>query len=155
MTNKFAKQYQVLGVAIDELAALDPRQKAGAIYEASCRTLGLDPAAVPDLSRVREKYRFSQLAFHKLEVIRDAITGDREADWDDYSDKKWGSWFYMDSPGFRFDGVAYTDTNSYSGLGSRLCCETEEQAEFLARECIAFWADFYDKKLGPSRTGTI
>lgn len=120
--------------------------KAQAIYVAACTKLGLDPTDLPDISKVREKYRASQVALHKLQVVRDAITDDREANWDN-REYKYGSWFYMNKPGFLFLGVDYDFSGTGVSGGSRLCTFSEDDQEFFSEECIALWADFMGGKL--------
>jgi hypothetical protein len=145
MTTKFMAQYKRLGIKVPKTK--DPVEKAEIIYDAACKKLCLDPADLPDVSRVREKYRASQLAFHKMEVVRDAITDDREADWNDRGEYKYGGWFWMDSPGFRFHGSYYSFAVSYPTGGSRLCTFSEEDQDFFMIECVSLWADFYGGKL--------
>lgn len=140
----FTEQYQRLGMSIPETT--DPIAKAEAIYVAACAKLRLDPNDLPDLSRVRAKYVAHQIADYKLMVIRDAVTQEREANWNG-NEYKYGSWFLMNNPGFRFGGVgcdfAYTTVSGRS----RLCTFDEDDQEFFSKECIALWADFYGSKL--------
>ena len=138
--NDFKAQYANLG--INDALPTDPVQKFEVIYRAACTKLGLHPQDMPDVSRVREKYRASQLAFHKLEVVRDAIVSDREANYDDRNEEKWGGWFYMNKPGFRFYASRYTYSRARSTGGSRLCTFSDDDQEFFMKECIAGWADF-------------
>lgn len=144
MPKEFEEQYKRLGMAVPETG---DREKAELIYNASCAKLGLDPNNLPEVSKVREKYQASQLAFHKLSAIRDAIVEDKEAEWNDEDEYKYGAWFWMDKPGFRLGGIGYRWAASSTGAGSRLCTFTEEDGEFFAKECIAFWADFMGGKL--------
>lgn len=118
--NDFKVQYANLG--INDAPPTDPVQKFEGIYRASCTKLGLNPEDMPDVSKVREKYRASQLAFHKLEVVRDAIVSDREANYDDRNEEKWGGWFWLNKPGFRFAdaGCAFARTGSGGGPGFAL-----------------------------------
>lgn len=124
----------------------DPIVKAKAIYVAACAKLRLDPANLPDVSRIRAKYVAHQIADYKLMVIRDAITQEREANWDG-REYKYGSWFLMNSPGFRFHAVLCAFALTGVTGGSRLCTFSEEDQEFFSEECIALWADFMGGKL--------
>lgn len=144
MTN-FKEQYARLGMKIPKTKNLI--EKAELIYVASCVKLGIDPLALPDVSRTREKYQAKTISDYKLMIIRDAITEDREADWNDEDERKYGGWFWMDKPGFRF-GVSYCDvTYSRTTCGSRLCTFSDDDQEFFMMECIAFWADSLGSKL--------
>lgn len=141
MAQKFKAQYARLG--INEEVPTDPIQKAEVIYRAACGKLGLNPEDMPDVSRVREKYRASQLAFHKLEVVRDAITADRKADYNNYDESKWGGWFWLNNPGFRFIAAYCVITRTSPYGGPRLCTFSEQDQDFFMKECVAIWADFY------------
>jgi hypothetical protein len=147
MSKKFADQYDALGLEAPKKDVLTPQDKADVIFHAACKKLGYDPAGTPSVSHLGEEFQPSLIASYKLQVIRKVLIGEWKADYNNFGQFKWGAWFYMDSPGFRFSGVSFTASFANAGLGSRLCCETEEQAEFLARECIAFWADFYGGQL--------
>jgi hypothetical protein len=136
--SKFADQYKRLGIDIPE--TMDPIAKADAIYLASCIKLGIDPADQPDISRIREKYRPRAIADYKLCIVRDAITDQQEADWDDEEEGKYGGWFWMDSSGFRLFVVRYAYPVTLAGLGSRLCTFSRQDQEFFMQECVALWA---------------
>lgn len=120
----------------------DPAEKAELIYVASCLKLGIDPLlSLPNTSAMREKYRARTVADYKLMIVRDAITEEKEADWNNEDEYKYGGWFWMDEPGFRLFGVYYDGTYAYTGLGSRLCTFSREDQRFFMVECIALWAD--------------
>jgi hypothetical protein len=139
MENNFKAQYANLGITAPKTK--DLVKKAQIIYEAACKKLELDPNGQPDLSEVRTKYHASQRALHKLQVIRDAITGDREADWNNSNEQKWFGWYWLNAPGFRFYGAYYHCTTSC--VGSRLCTFCEEDQKFFSTQCIALWSDYY------------
>lgn len=122
-------------------------EKADLIYIASCKKLGIDPQALPDVTLIRDKYRPRQTADYKLMIIRDALTDEREADWNDRNEYKYDGWFYLNKPGFRFDGSHCDITYSNSTGGSRLCTFSEEDQEFFMKEPIALWADSMGGKL--------
>lgn len=143
--SKFAAQYKRLGMEVPETT--NPTEKAEAIYITSCAKLGVDPADLPDVSRIREKYRLRTIADYKLCIVRDAITDSQEADWEDGDEDKYGGWFWMDSPGFRLGAVYCDGTFACTGLGSRLCTFSRPDQEFFMQECIALWADQMGGKL--------
>lgn len=141
MAQQFEAQYARLGISLSEIP-VDPVLKGELIYRAACTKLDITPDDAPEVYRVRQKYRNSILAYNKLMVIRDGITGDREADYDNYDEEKWGGWFWMNKPGFRFGDSGYSDSGSRAGGGSRLCTFSRQDEEFFMKECIAIWADF-------------
>lgn len=142
---KFIDQYKRLGMTIP--AITNPAIKAQAIFVASCEKLGIDPADQPDVSRLREKYRPCTIAEYKLCVIRDAITDEKEADWNNRKEYKYGGWFWLNDPGFRLSSVRYVIDGSLTVGGPRLCTFSEGDQEFFMEECIALWADLTGGKL--------
>lgn len=144
MSEKFEKQYDALGLKAPE-GTMDARNKAEVIFHAACKKLGIDPSLAPPVFELLDKYQAPIASLYRLMIIRDAITDNREANWDDRSEYKYEGWFLLNAPGFRFR-VAYYLYSS-SGVGSRLCTFSEADAEFFMTECIAFWADFLGGKL--------
>jgi hypothetical protein len=142
---RFSSQYDTLGLQA-AASNMDRGEKAHSIYQAACKILGLHPANLP--ATVGDDFHPSVVAFYKLQVIRKAIVGNWVPDWNKRT-YKWYPWFYMDSPGFRFHGSRYGYSHTRAAGGSRLCCETEEQADFLGVECVALWADFFGAELAP------
>lgn len=142
---QFEEQYKRLGIAVPNTT--DPVEKAQIIYVASCIKLGLDPNNLPDVSKVREKHQAKLIADAKLMVIRDAIVDDREADWNDEDEYKYGPWFWMDSPGFRLNDVVFGIAGTCTPGGSRLCTFNRPDGNFFVTECIALWADSFGGKL--------
>lgn len=145
MSKIFSAQYQRLNMAVPKTTNLS--DKAQLIFVASCAKLGVDPNDLPDVSRLRDKYKPCTVAEYKLCIIRDAITDEREANWDDRGENKYGGWFWLNKPGFRFYDVTYVITFSDSYGGPRLCTFDENDQEFFMKECIALWADLMGGKL--------
>lgn len=144
MTN-FKEQYARLRMGIPQ-KKVSLIQKATLIFVASCVKLGIDPQALPDVSMIKEKYRAKTVADYKLMVIRDALTEEREADWNS-DERKYGGWFWMDKPGFRFYGSRYVFALSFASGGSRLCTFSDDDQQFFMTECVALWADSLGGKL--------
>lgn len=143
--SNFKAQYARLGIDLPETT--NAVEKAELIYVASCKKLGVDPLALPDVNLIREKYRPRQIGDYKLMIIRDALTEEKEANWNDRSEYKYDGWFYLNNPGFRFYVTYYSYTGAYAGAGSRLCTFSEEDQEFFMKEPVAFWADTMGGKL--------
>lgn len=143
---KFTQQYNILGLKPPS-KKMDAREKAEVIFHAACKIHGLDPAALPLVDHLEEEFRPSLVSSYKLQVVRKAITAGRKGNWNDTSERKWGSWFWMNKPGFRFYASHSSLTRTYAAGGSRLCTFSEEDQDFFAQECIAFWADFHGEEL--------
>lgn len=123
----------------DPKATVTPEIKASIIFNAACTLLNI--AIMPTMIYEPEllDYCVPLKAHYKLQIIRNAVTGNWIPDWKDYNVRKWSNWFRFDEPGFRFYGALYDDT--YSVVGSWLCFETKEQSEFVGRDCIALYRD--------------
>lgn len=120
---------------------MSAREKSDIIFHAACLKIGADPAALPLVDHLLEALRLFPVASYKLQIIREALTNQKKADWNG-RERKWGSWFWMDKPGFRFNG-AYCDIALTAATGGpRLCTFTYEDQNFFSTECIALWADF-------------
>lgn len=146
MSKNFDKQYNTLGMKAPP-DDMDPREKGELILRASCLKLGIDPALRPQVHELMDKYHAPIIGLYSLMIIRDAMTDDREANWNSRREDKWGGYFLMNDPGFRFDVTLYDYTHSRTSGGSRLCTFSEEDQEFFMKECIAFWADFMGGQL--------
>ncbi|HET6255816.1 MAG TPA: hypothetical protein VFE32_17195 [Puia sp.] len=136
---RFSTQYNILGLKVPS-PDMAPREKAELIFHAAAKILGLDPAALPVVHHLPEEFQVFPVVSFQLEVIRKALVSRRVADWNDRSEEKYGSWFLMNDPGFRFGDSRYGLT--YSSGGSRLCTFSVDDQDFFAIECIALWADF-------------
>lgn len=124
----------------DPEAKYSPEHQADIVYRASCKMLRLMPDSLPDCTAIHSEFHGSQIALYKLQVIRRAVVGKWEANWNDGS-YKWGCWFWLNAPGFRFGGARYDVHAATWAGGSRLCFQTRRQAEFVGRYCLAIFRD--------------
>jgi hypothetical protein len=103
----------------------------------ACKKLGLNPnRCLPGVSRMPKKHGAAVLAVAKLMIITEALNDGWEPDWDNSNEAKYFPWFWMNSPGFRLDGLVYFWSASYSGSGSRLCFRTQDLAEHAAKHFL-------------------
>lgn len=101
-------------------------------FEDACNKLGIDPTALPDVSRIPEKHRAHTIANYKLIIIAEALHEGWEPNWDDYNEYKYYPWFRMSGSGFScFD---YGDDISISYLGSRLCFKSRDIAKYAGEQ---------------------
>lgn len=80
-------------------------------------------------------------AYKKLKVVSKAINNGWVPDWNDHGQLKWYPWFRLSS-GFGFSGATCNCVYSDSSVGSRLCYETEEQAEYAGTQFESLYKDF-------------
>ena len=116
-------------------------------FEDACKVQNLDPAIViPDFSFFPESDRKAMVAHAKLIIINKAIVGEWVADWGNYNQLKYYPWFEMGSSsgvGFAYDD--FVNWYSCSGVGSRLCFETREQAKYAGKQFEDLYKDYFVK----------
>lgn len=105
-------------------------------FEDACLESGEDP----DELKFREGTD-DEIAYRKLKVIIKALNEEWTPDWNDGNQRKWRPWFYLNSPGFRFDD-AYDD-NANSTVGSRLCFKSEELCVYAANQFLYLYKDLF------------
>jgi hypothetical protein len=118
-------------------------------FEDACAVLGLDPEQViPDFSRYPERDRNAMVAHAKLVIITRAAnkltnSGEEwEPNWNNLKWDKYFPWFEMGgSSGFRFNG--YDGWGSYSSVGSRLCFITRHTAEYVGKQFVDLYRDYF------------
>lgn len=116
-------------------------------FEEACEKLGLDPnTCLPDVSGMPAKLQPATIATAKMYIITEAANEGKEFDWNDRSQYKWFAWFDMEvdknnPTGFRFYVTNCTRTLTRTGLGSRLCFFSDEDAEFHGRQHEAIYRD--------------
>lgn len=108
-------------------------------FEDACKTLKLNPAHFPDLSMISEKLRAALTAHFKLIIIAKALNKEWEPDWTNDNEYKWYPWFYMEK-GFSYYGADYYFTAS--DVGSRLCFQTREMAEYAGKQFLELYKEY-------------
>lgn len=96
----------------------------------------LDACAELDILQTdvfNEKDTTDEIAYKKLKIIAKAINQGWIPDWNNTDQKKWYPWFRMSS-GFGFDFTYYDYAGANTGVGSRLCFETKEKAEYAGKQ---------------------
>ena len=144
--NRFEKQYNLLGLQAPA-AEIAPLEKAEIIFYAACKKLGIDPSVVPVVHQLPERFQIFPVVSYRLEVIAEVILDGKKKDYNNSRQGKWGAWFWMNKPGFRVYDAGCDGVDAYVTGGPRLSLLSDEDAEFFAVECIAYWADFCGAEL--------
>lgn len=76
-------------------------------------------------------------AEYEMYVVSEAINEGWSPDWDNSDQTKWRPWFIMSPSGFSFSHSNYD--RSIAGSGSRLCFETEEKSNYVAKQFLDNW----------------
>lgn len=111
-------------------------------YEDACKTLNLDPAALPAVDNLPEKDRKSIVAYYKLTVIIRALNEGWEPNWQDWDEYKYFNWFYIDSAGFACAYSIYAVTYASTSIGSRLCFKNDTLARYARETFKGLYLDY-------------
>lgn len=116
-------------------------------FEDACKHLRLNPNDLPVVDMLPEKDRKSIIAFYKLTIIIRALNEGWEPDWSNWDECKYYNWFYVEkgeyqrSSGFRYCDASYAHTYAYTG--SRLCCGTSDDAEYIGKKFEDLYNDYF------------
>lgn len=112
-------------------------------FEDACKKLGLDPAALPDVSNIPEDLRKPIIANYKLTIIYRAINNGWRPDWSNWDQYKYFPWYRVLSSGFGFSSASYGYDDTDSNVGSRLCTDTSEKALYIANQFEDLYKDYF------------
>lgn len=82
-----------------------------------------------------------EIAYRLLKMIAAILNEGWIPDWDNSNERKWRPWFYLNTPGFRLDGVAYG--GSGAGAGARLHFKTEELCKHSVDCFLEVYKDYF------------
>ena len=105
-------------------------------FKDACNALDIDPDAVCNKGDTLD-----EAAYKKLKIIAKAINQGWVPDWDNTNERKWFPWFSLAS-GFGFDDSGYSCGCSRTVVGSRLCFESEEKADYAGKQFTAIYEEF-------------
>lgn len=97
-------------------------------FEDACFELG-----IYTFEAYADKDSDDEIAYKKLKVITKAINQGWVPDWSNYNQRKWWPWFRLAS-GFGFLFSDYSCACTGTGVGSRLCFESEEKSDYAAMQ---------------------
>lgn len=105
-------------------------------FEDACEELGIDPETV-----TQENDTPDEVAYKKLKIVVAAINQGWVPDWDNKSQYKYWPWFNLSSgSGFSSsDSVCYC---TLTGVGSRLCFESEAKSNYAAKQFSELYKQF-------------
>jgi hypothetical protein len=105
-------------------------------FEDACEALGIDPDAVCVATDTKD-----EAAYKKIKVVIAAINQGWTPDWNNSNQRKWWPYFVLSS-GFGFSRTDCNCDNANSDVGSRLCFETSEKAEYAGKQFTDLYKDF-------------
>ncbi len=108
-------------------------------FEDACDELGISKVIFTGAESTDEA------AYMKLKVIARAINQGWVPDWTNEDQRKWFPYFVLSS-GFGFSYSYYYFTSAITGVGSRLCFESEEQASYAGKQFVKLYEEFLTLK---------
>ena len=115
-------------------------------FEDACQALGLDPTALPDVSKLREKDQAAQIAQYKLSIIAEALNEGWTPDWKNNREYKYYPWFDMEDDNGSGLGLSCLDCDcddSISSVGSRLSFKSSDLARYAGKQFTGLYADLF------------
>ena len=106
--------------------------------EAAFKKCGLDPANLPDVSKLPERFSFLTTCFI-LAVIFEAINDEWVPDFTNHDQRKYFPWPWVSSSGLGFSRAVYLCVVAHSAVGSRLCTDTSEKAMWILETFPELW----------------
>ncbi|MGQ0738388.1 MAG: hypothetical protein ACT4OJ_04945 [Bacteroidota bacterium] len=106
-------------------------------FDEACKQLGIDPATVCNDQDTKD-----EAAYKRLKVVAKVLNNGWEPNWKDSNEWKYYPWFDLSSG----SGLSYYDfvgRYSASSVGSRLCFQTRELAEYAGNQFIDLYTDFF------------
>ena len=127
-------------------------------YADACKVLGIEP--MDEDSMKAQGFRPDEIARRQLETITEALNEGWKPNWADTDEYKFYPWFYIEvsevqTEGAHFGAIAglsyaYTNnsaTNTYAGIGSRLCFHDRETARYAGRTFTDLYAQILIEKI--------
>jgi hypothetical protein len=108
-------------------------------FEDACEVLDIDPKSILD-SVLSE----DTLAYEKLKILTKAINDNWIPNWNDENQKKWYPCFNTQSKGASGFGFSFSSFYAFwfTFVGSRLCFETEEKANYAGNQFIDIYGEY-------------
>ena len=110
-------------------------------FEDACKKTGIETTE-PEIKAAHIEPVKAMIAYYKLVIIFMAINNGWKPDWSDHNQWKYYPWFYVLSSGFGFDASHYACAGSHTTVGSRLCFESEEKADYAGKQFTAIYEEF-------------
>ena len=112
-------------------------------FEDACVKENIDPTALPDVSMIPEDLRKPIISAYKLMIIFLAINNGWRPDWSKSSQWKYYPWYRVLSSGFGFSHSDFYYGNTITCVGSRLCTDTSEKAEYIAEQFQEEYKEYF------------
>ena len=108
-------------------------------FEDACKKINIS-TDLPEVSMLPEPMQKVVVSNYKLLIIAKAINNGWTPNWNDGT-WKYYPWFNMSSSGSGFSYFVFDYVYALSDVGSRLCFEKREQAEYFGKQFIELFKD--------------
>jgi hypothetical protein len=106
--------------------------------EDAFKRLGMDPAVMPDLSKLPERFGFLAVVFI-LAVICEAVNDKWKADYSNHNQRKYFPWGLVSSVGLDFSHSYYYCGFAAAAVGFPLVLENPEKAKYVFEQFPDLW----------------
>lgn len=119
-------------------------------YEDACAIAGITPITLEQFSFLPEDQQKAMFGLHKITTVINTLNGGWKPDWNNSNEWKYYPWFLMrdqagETPGSGFSSYGCDYDCTCSTVGSRLCLDTSEKAEYVAEIMLQEYKDFMKK----------
>ena len=84
------------------------------------------------------------ISYEKLKIVYKAINNGWTPDWTNFKEYKYYPWFEVVSSGagLSYSGSSYDNAITFTDVGSRLCTDKSEKAEFFGKQFKELYEDY-------------
>jgi hypothetical protein len=108
-------------------------------FEDACDELGITNDSCRPI--FNEEEASDEIAYKKLKIVIKAVNQGWTPDWDNIYKRKWWPYFVLSS-GFGFSFSVFRCAGAVASVGSRLCFESEEKSNYMARQFLDLYKQF-------------
>lgn len=110
-------------------------------FEEACLSLGITNS-VPEVSLLPERDQKAITAFYMLSVIIQWVNEGWQANFKDYTQRKWYPYFYLDNSGLSASNAAYVFSYADTNFGARLAFKSKSSAIEWAKKLLPLYEDY-------------
>lgn len=105
-------------------------------FEDACKDQSKDPIAeMAQFDGLPDSIRDYHKGIHRNDTIIHSLNEGKVFNWNDWGEKKWVNYYWMDDAGFRFFGAGCDYTSANAGAGSGPFA-SKELAEYFAKQFL-------------------
>jgi hypothetical protein len=117
-------------------------------FEDACKKLGIDANNLPDVSMLPAEHQQAIIAHYKLVIIAQTLNDGWKPNWNNSSEYKYYPWFKIKASKNvpSGSGLSYVDCDDWctgSGVGSRLCYQSSELAEYAGKTFKKLYEQYF------------